>query len=188
MLIPFGILSAAGVSGVIPGDYELISTTILGTAAASVTFSSLGDYSSTYKHLQIRTVARGDNATQSIAMDLRINGDTSANYALHLLEGTGSSVISFASTSTDIAFVGPIPANSFTANGFGATVTDILDSYSTTKNKTIRTLVGHAGSANSIQLTSGHRRSTDSTTSIQVFPRSGSFIAGSRFSLYGIRG
>jgi hypothetical protein len=188
MLIPFGILSAAGVSGVVPGDYELISTTILGTATASVTFSSLGDYASTYKHLQIRTVARGNNASQNVAMDLRLNGDTSANYALHLLEGTGSIVYSFAQTSTDVIFLTQIPANSFTANGFGAATTDILDAYSTTKNKTVRTLAGYGGSVNSIQMTSGHRRSTDSTTSIQVFSRSGSFIAGSRFSLYGIKG
>jgi hypothetical protein len=53
---PLGILSAAGAGGGVAGDYELISSEILGTTAASVTFSSLGDYSSTYKHLQIRAV------------------------------------------------------------------------------------------------------------------------------------
>jgi hypothetical protein len=49
---PLGILSAAGAGGGVAGDYELISSEILGTTAASVTFSSLGDYAppiSTYK-------------------------------------------------------------------------------------------------------------------------------------------
>jgi hypothetical protein len=182
---PLGILSAAGAAVGFQSDYELISTTVLGGTATSVTFSSLATYASTYKHLQIRTAARSDNASTTIAMDLVMNADTAANYALHGLEGNGTSVGSYAQGDASAAFLVPVPANSFTASAFGASITDILDAYSTTKNKTIRTLGGHTSS---IQLTSGHRRSTDSTTSLEVKSRTGSFIAGSRFSLYGIKG
>ena len=74
-----------------------------------------------------------------------------------------------------------------TASAFGGGVVDILDPYSTTKNKTIRGLGGLA--ATNIALRSGSWASTDSVTSITCLPFSGgNWVAGSRFSLYGIKG
>jgi hypothetical protein len=90
MLIPFGILSAAGAGGGVAGDYELISSEILGTTAASVTFSSLGDYSSTYKHLQIRAVVRHSAADNENYTTITFNGSDFVE--THYLVGLGSSV------------------------------------------------------------------------------------------------
>ena len=186
MLIPFGVLSAAGAGGVVAGDYELISTTILGTAASSVTFSSLGTYSSTYKHLQLRIAARSSSAS-SFSGRLRFNGDTGANYSFHQLLGNGSSVLSTADsgqTGTDIL---PVSNSNSTASSFAGAVIDILDSYSTTKNTTLRTLAGFAVTA--VYLRSGAWYNTASVTSIDLYMQDASnFIAGSRFSLYGIKG
>ena len=185
MLIPFGIFAAAGA---VPGAYELISTTVLGSAASSVTFSSLGDYSSTYKHLQIRSVAKtttvGDGAE---ALVLRFNSDSGSNYARHFLSGNGSSVSSGATTSANYVGAGLVTTNSSIA-AFAGNVCDVLDAYSTTKNKTIRTLAGHPGSLVFIQLLSGVWLNTASITSMTLSPSLGNFITGSRFSLYGIRG
>jgi hypothetical protein len=77
-----------------------------------------------------------------------------------------------------------------TANSFGAAVLDVLDPYSTTKNKTLRCLQGvRAGTGPAIELRSGFWNNTASITSIVFTPEtSGSFVSGSRFSLYGIRG
>jgi hypothetical protein len=182
MLIPFGILSAAGV---VEGGatYELISTTVLGGTAASVTFSNLGDYSSTYKHLQIRMTARlsGNNS-----IDAYINGDTGSNYAGHLLRGNGSTASSFARSSSSTL---QIADSSNTANVFTAAVVDILDFASTTKNTTIRSFTGDAGGQNFIQMWSGLWNNTAAVTSIQLYGRaSTTFQIGSRFSIYGIRG
>jgi len=180
MLIPFGILSsAAGVE--VEGDYELIATEILTTSESSVTFSNLGDYSATYKHLQVRATHLW---TASGAGDLlmRLNGDTGSNYNNHALVGNGSSVFSIAGTNTTSMRIG------FIASGeFGSSVTDILDAYSSTKNKTSRTLVGALGGVNEIQLASGAFRNTASITSLTILPVSSSIAAGSRFSLYGIK-
>ena len=181
MLIPFGVLSAAG-AGVVGGAYELIATEILTTSEASITFSNLGDYSSIYKHLQIRCVSNG---TSSHRNRLRLNGDTASNYATHLLFGTGSSVLSDgAGSQTQIALV----AGGNTANQFAAGVIDILDAYSTTKNKTVRSLGGSSGTTDEIILSSGVRINTESITSVNIRPDAGDYIAGSRFSLYGIKG
>jgi hypothetical protein len=72
---------------------------------------------------------------------------------------------------------------------FSAGIIDILDPYSTTKNKTIRILCGQALSgANIVELVSGAFYSTDSLTSVQIFGLTGNLVAGTRMSLYGVRG
>jgi hypothetical protein len=191
-LSALGIFSAAGAGGVVAAsDYDLISTTTLGTATPSVTFSSLGDYSSTYKHLQIRTVGRvsADTSGSGDAFTVRFNGDSGSNYALHQLFGNGSTVTSN-STAPATGFFGQRFTDSgSTSNAFGAAVIDILDSYSTSKNKTARILGGNANNTSYIFLNSGVWISTASITSITLSPNvGGNFVAGSRFSLYGIKG
>jgi hypothetical protein len=187
MLIPFGILSAA--AGVeVAGSYELIATEILTTTESSITFSNLGDYSSTYKHLQIRWVTRSTATGANIAVYSRLNGDTGSNYSLHTLFGDGSGVASGNATNTTLVITGIQPTSTATANSFSAGVIDLLDPYSTTKNKTFRTLSGIAASDNRIDLHSGNWRNTASVTSWTVLPQSGNFAIGTRFSLYGIKG
>ena len=190
MLIPFGILSAAGAGGEAGETYELIETTILSSAASSVTFSSLATYASTYKHLQIRAVARMSASSIGATGSFRLNGDTGANYAHHYLQGTGSAVQSAAGPTSDSEMenIYAMNAANDVSNGFTAAVIDILDAYSTTKNKTVRALSGNVGNESRIRLGSGVRLSTESLTSATMFSTNGvNFIAGSRFSLYGLR-
>jgi len=187
MLIPFGILSSAG-AGVAAGTYELISTTVLGGTAASVTFSNLGDYSTTYKHLQIRYAARSSDANPGVGVYSRLNADAGSNYRSHYLLGNGSSVLS-GSVATTSGLSGIIAAAGSTASNFGVAVIDLLDPYSTTKNKTLRTLSGFTDAAQKrIDLQSTLWINTASLTSWLLLPELGNFVSGSRFSLYGIRG
>jgi hypothetical protein len=86
-------------------------------------------------------------------------------------------------------YIGLIPTANQAANAFGGSVIDILDPYSTTKNKTVRSLQGVAGATNNaIELRSGFRNNTESTTSISLTAISDNYVVGSRFSLYGIKG
>ena len=185
-LFPLGILSAAGAGGAV-GDYELIQTQILGSAQSSVVFSNLGNFSSTYKHLQIRGVARGTNAAAGIVLRMILNGDIGNNYSQHGLQGDGSSVSSYGTPNQPFLFPSPITAAGTTANSFSAVVIDLLDAYSTSKNKTMRCLTGSTG-FNRVLLTSSAWLNTASITSIGFECSADSIAAGSRLSLYGVRG
>lgn len=170
--------------------YELISTTVLGSGQSSVTFSGLGTSGAAYKHLQLRYVARTDHTGTQSAF-VRLNGDSGANYAYHSLEGNGGSVVSSATSSATAAFMylGGLPGNNSTTGIFEGSIMDILDFSSTTKNKTLRNMNGTMGNVvSNIRLTSGLWMNTAAITSIVISPQSANFIAGSRFSLYGLRG
>ena len=187
-LFPLGILSAAGAGGVAGSDFELIETQILGSSQAGVTFSSLGTYSSTYKHLQIRATVR-DNRSGFPASILyaRLNGDTGSNYASQGLRGTGSAVETFSfGTSSTLPWVSEIVGPTGTTNAYAGVVMDILDAYSTSKNKTWRSLGGMAQETPIINIVSGLRMNTEAISSITLLG-AGDFVAGSRFSLYGVK-
>jgi hypothetical protein len=180
----------AGNEAFVDSDYELIASEILTTSESSITFSNLGDYSATYKHLQLRYVARSSYAGNGESMYFRFNGDTGNNYSHHRMYGTGSSVASVGTSSTSYINVGFI-ASGTGSSTFGAGVVDVLDTYSMTKNKTTRSLNGvHITTgAHLVSLGSGARYNTASITSIDLFSETASnFVAGSRFSLYGIKG
>ena len=167
--------------------FHHLETVRLSSNAATVEFSNLARYSD-FQHLQLRIVAKDDMAGQNaLPMGLRLNGDTGANYSWHQVGGNGSSVSSSAGTSRTIMFVGLSAGAASTANAFSGAVIDLLDPFETTKYTTARGLSGLT-SGNFIRLYSGNWRNTAAVTSILIDnDGTGSFIAGSRFSLYGIK-
>jgi hypothetical protein len=186
--LAFGIFSAA--SADLPA-YELIESTILGSNTASVTFSGLGAYASTYKHLQIRVVARTTrNDSGEDGLSIRLNGNTGTNYSSHALYGQGTTVNSNSGVSQTRLTGGQIAGNTVVTGAFAASVFDLTDVYAT-KNKTLRSLNGSAVSTGAqwIRLVSGLFNNTSSLTTVLLFPEIGpNFLAGSRFSIYGIKG
>jgi len=166
-------------------DYELISTTVLGSNSASVTFSSLNTVAAAYKHLQIRMTTRTSSTAANEEIRYRINGDTSpSSYNSHYLFGTGSAVQSgstFGETSGS-GYVMFTYANNATSGAYGAGVWDLLDFSSTSKYKTARMLSG----SNYILLGSSVWMSTAAVTSITLLTGA-NILAGSRFSLYGLK-
>tara|TARA_R110002126_G_scaffold27448_2_gene92149 strand:+ start:51 stop:647 length:597 start_codon:yes stop_codon:yes gene_type:complete len=169
------------------GSFDLLETTTLATSASSVTFSGLGAYSD-YKHLQLRIVGQTNNYP---GLSLRFNSDSGSNYALHRLLGNGSTVSSNNLTSwTEIRLVNSLPDEKMAGTGiFGAIVMDILDFGSSSKNTTIRALSGVQDTDySSVQLHSGFWNNTNAVTNINIFDSSGgSYVTGSRFSLYGVK-
>jgi hypothetical protein len=76
-------------------------------------------------------------------------------------------------------------------NIYTGAVMDILDYASTSKNTTVRALYGETYSAqfqDQIKLGSGAWRNTAAVSSLTVSYNTGSVAAGSRFSIYGIKG
>jgi len=171
------------------GAFDLLETQILASDSSSVTFTGLGSYSD-YNHLQIRSLQRSTNSLNNLSnVDLRFNSDTGSNYSMHWLEGDGSSVYSTGfSSQTLIAISRSLPRDGTTSNSFGASVIDILDFSSSNKNTTIRVLAGvHTATRFNIALTSGSWINTNPVTQITLTPSLADFLAGSRFSLYGVK-
>jgi hypothetical protein len=184
-LSALGIFSAAGAGGGEVGTYELIQTQILGSSTSAITFSSLGDYASTYKHLQIRFTARSSRDTFADSIRLKINAtDVTSGHNIRGVFDNGTPISDGGSGLNYIT--GAAAGGRLPSSAFGAGVIDILDSYSSTKNKTVRAF---AGAPDEILALSSLLVSVGSTTSIelslQVAPN---FLTGSRYSIYGIRG
>ena len=181
MPITLGILAQSR-QAVATGAFDLLESTVLTSSQASVEFTNLSTkYSATYEHLQVRIVALSGQANWA---SIRLNGDAAAaNYRAHSLIGNGSTVSSAAwNGSTNGANI-QILAGSTTP---ASSVIDILDPFSTSKNKTLRSLTGWVG--NDLALTSGLYINTAAITEIRFRHDSSTFSSGSRFSLYGIRG
>ena len=185
-LIPFGFWAASG--GGAAGAFDLLETTTLTTSASSVTFSGLDAYSD-YKHLQIRMVTRANNVSANwIKTGFQFNNSTTTLYSGHELFGNGSSVSSQNEINTTFAYGGVTPDGANDANTYGASCVDFLDYASSSKNTTVRGLAGQSTTySNFIGLSSGLWRSTAAVTQIKVLLESESFVAGSRFSLYGVK-
>jgi hypothetical protein len=176
-------------AGVVPSSEYLISTTLLDTATPSVTFD-VSSFAGVYKHLKIIAVVRTAVAATASQIGLQLDGNTSAaSYAFHQLYGNGTVAGSEGYATGTLGMVTPVVRTfgaTGTASAFGAGIIEILDAYSTTKNKTVRSLHGGAG-VNHIGLTSGVLLSTSPTDSITFLVQGGgNLVAGSRFSLYGV--
>lgn len=182
MLIPIGFFGAGGAAG----SYELISTTVLGSDTASVTFTNSGAWD-TYKHLQLRLTIRDNYGATEGYLKVTANGLTSG-YGQHELLGNGSSVSSSGSGSLAQMYLGYLPGSSATANVWAAHIIDILD-HAGTKNKTLRAFGGFALSGNNrISLSSGLVTTTSALSSVTVSGFGSTMKTGSRLSIYGIKG
>lgn len=180
--MPFslGFWATAGGGGA-SSDYELISTTILGSTTASITFSSIP---STYKHLQIRMVGRLASVTNNLML-VTLNGDSGANYSWHSLTGSDTSVTSTGAASQTSMSMGVVGYNT---NIHSGSIIDILDYSQTTKNKTLRSLHGVCDGIVRIGVHSGLWMNTAAVSSITIANNNASYASGSRFSLYGVKG
>ena len=169
-------------------SYESIATVTVGAGGSStITFSSIP---STYKHLQIRWIARASTSGEN-ALKLSFNSDTTnGNYKSHYLEGSGSSAVAGAIAAANYAFCYAVAGSDASANVFGAGVVDILDYTNTNKNKTVRILGGYDSNGSGyMDFDSAVWLSTNAITSINIIlDGSANFAQYSSLALYGIKG
>ena len=182
-----GPLSAASASAT-PADlagFESISTVTVGSPVSSITFSSIP---STYKHLQIRYIARDTFAASLDYTSFKMNG-ASTGYSWHWLQGNGATVSVPSATSASFIQAGVVTYASALANTFAAGVLDILDYADANKYKTMRLLNGADlnGSGRAI-LASGLYQSTTAVTSLSFHSAGTAYATNSSFALYGIKG
>lgn len=160
--------------------YEKIASTTLGSAAATVTFSSIP---SVYTDLVILS-SSANTAVNGNGQGIRFNSDTATNYSKTFLYGDGTSVVSGrASNQTNISISNQPISSSGT---FTATITNIENYSNATTYKTILSRGGSAHTNNLAIAYVGTWRSTAAITAIDLINDSGNFITGSTFTLYGI--
>lgn len=163
-----------------PATYEPIATTTLGSAASSITFSSIPG---TYTDLRLVVVPTA--ASTSIYTSLRFNGDTSSNYSVTVLYGNGSTATSSrASSQTELYLNTPTSIDST----FPALVTVDLFSYAGSTNKTILSEMAiDKNGSGAVWRIVGLWRNTAAITSINFFSSTGNnFATGTTATLYGI--
>ena len=154
--------------------YTPIATQTLGSAAASVTFSNIPQG---YTDLVI--VYAGISSTDDQNY-FRFNNDTGSNYSRTFMAGNGSAAFSNRSTN-DTLLYGPFSLSTPVTN-----IAHIMNYSNSTTNKT--TLIRSGNATNSTIATVGLWRSTAPITSVLIATNSGTFNAGSIFSIYGIAG
>jgi hypothetical protein len=195
-----GIMASA-VSGNLwaPGkDFDSIATTTVGAGgAATISFTSIP---ATYKHLQIRYLAKTNRATYGVDdAFITLNSDvTGANYYSHWIYGTGSSALATYGVGNGGGGQGIFWGFAFSTTqisptGFAGGVIDVLDYANTNKNKTLRGLMGFdanggtaGGYGGTVTFASGAWFSTSATNNITI-KSNGSFQEYSQFALYGVK-
>jgi hypothetical protein len=168
--------------------YTLISSNVLTTTAASITFSSIP---ATYTDLVVRASVRCDGTGFPDTNDnLRFwfNNSLTAIYSNTTVEGNGAST---ASSSNTLSFIkGNYAANgsTSTSNTF-ANIEMYIPSYTVSQNKPLSLISAQENNATTayIVATAGLFRSTTAISRIDIDSQNGNnFVSGSSFYLYGI--
>lgn len=175
------------------GDYESIATVTVGSGgSSSISFTSIP---STYKHLQVRILARSNRSSATDPIKINFNNDTTAGnyYRNHFLKGDGANATANVFSTNTYCSIEVMPAATATANIFVGAVLDILDYTSTNKNKTLRTLCGFDTNSTTGQILfqSGlwYPSTIAAINRIDFVPLAGTlFTEYSHFALYGVKG
>ena len=173
------------------GNYFLIERASGTGSSDTITFSSIPQ---TYKHLQLRILAKGTSSGSAGANDLYMtfNGDSGTNYRGHWLYGNGSSAGSQDEGASAYVRIERAINTSYTGLTYmmGVAIVDILDYSLTTKYKVNRNLCGidtnNVGSGY-VGLSSGLWMSTSAISSITVKSTgTTNFTTSSTIALYGV--
>jgi hypothetical protein len=155
--------------------YEPIATqTVSGSAAASVTFSSIP---STYTDLVV--VVAGTLTTGADNVCLQFNGDTGSNYSVTTLLGDGSTVSSFRTSNTSNC------GRDAMSNVQSNVIYNINNYSNATTHKTVlgRSSATNYGARTSVSMW----RNTAVINQIVLFPTGYTFSVGTVLSIYGIK-
>jgi len=156
--------------------YTPIATTTLGSATASVDFSSISGYTD----LVLIVSAKANTAADDLA--LRFNSDSGSNYSYTTLTGNGTTASSSRSANVTFAildFNGSVRTGDYTTNVVS------IQNYS--NSTTYKTVLARSNSSAGVDANVCLWRNTAAITAIRVLLTGGTnFASGSTFTLYGI--
>lgn len=159
----------------------LLASNVLGSSAASVTFSSIDQ---SYKTLRLVVSARTDGATNTATLIIAPNA-SSTSLTFRNLTGSGSAA---ASSSGSTGQIGDVVAASSTASTFGSAEI-LLPNYAGSSNKAMSADVVTENNATAAQqdLYANLWSNTAAITSLVLSPGAGNFVTNSSFYLYGLK-
>ena len=157
-----------------PATYEPISAQTLGSAVASVTFSSIP---ATYTDLVL--VLQGTSTVDDTIM-MQLNSDTGSNYSWTQI-GSDPGSGAFSSRASSVASIRIGYGNTAQGNH----IAQIMNYSNATTYKTNLSRSNKA--ASDTRAIVGLWRNTAAITSVTVIQTGGSFSTGFTFSLYGIK-
>ena len=169
-----------------PSTYTLISSNVLSSSAASVTFSAIP---ATYTDLVLRCSLRSDVASTLENVTIRYNSDSATNYSLTRLRGDGSSASSSASSSAnEMTFFAAADGSTATSNTFSSWEL-YIPSYTASQNKPMGSFQVQENNTTAANITAVATlwRNSAAITSMLISAQSSNFVSGSSFYLYGIK-
>lgn len=180
----------------VTNSYESIATVNVSSNQATIEFTSIP---STFKHLQLRGIARTNTGTSLQDVRIRFNSDSASNYSSHKLYGDGTGAYAAGNASQTSGFAGLAVDGGVGSSAYfvSGSIIDILDYTSTVKAKTVRVLSGNDSNTNTsvgyLQYgSSAWYKNTSSVyeavNSISLSLTANSYAQYSSFALYGIRG
>lgn len=170
-----------------------ISSVVLGAQASTVTFSNIPQ---TYTHLQLICMTRiTRSANDPSSNQLSFNGDSGSNYTYHMVVSSTNSTTpdTYNAFNTSTMYIGTNASNGTAAGTYSPMIIDILDYRNTNKFKVSRCISGFSQNTSNngqrgVGIRSGLWRSTAAITSMTFNPNVDQYMAGSTFTLYGIKG
>lgn len=172
-----------------PSTYTLISSNVLSSSAASVTFSAIP---ATFTDLVLRMSARASGSGNLAGLAIKFNGSTTNIYSNTNLFAYSSSGASDRTTNAaNIPQMDNITDGGGTANTFSSNEL-YIPNYTASQNKptSLFSVVEKNTAANFEWLVytgAGLYRDTTAISSIALTTNAGSFVSGSSFYLYGIK-
>lgn len=174
------------------GGCVLICDQLLTASQASFDTNTIlgGNIPSSFKHLDVFVYGRSDNADTNEAVFWTFNGDSGANYQVAIFTFSGGGTTSSTGGNDTKITAGNIPAATAPASYFShvrASIANYTDTHG------FKSLVAQGGlmrastAANSFVIfDAGQWNNTAAVTRITLVPQVGNFVAGSRFTLYGL--
>jgi hypothetical protein len=165
-----------------PNTYTLISSNVLGSSAASVTFSSIP---ATFTDLVLKVSNRTNDTGVGNGFTLTYNG-VSTNYSNTSIYGDGSTSASSRSSTAGMMWVN---GSTETSNTF-ASVELYVPNYAGSTYKPSSNFAAMENNAAATTYIGAQARlwsNTAAITSMTLTPSVGSWVSGSSFYLYGIK-
>ena len=162
-----------------PSTYEPIATTTLGSAATSITFSSIP---ATYTDLRLVVVSK---YTDNGSTYLRYNNDSGSNYSYTWIYGTGSSAGTYL-FSNQTEFDIDLASNFNTVNPSFWSL-DIFSYAGSTYKTALQTTQNDSNGSGTVERVVRLWRSTSAINELNIYRPSSTFTAGTTATLYGIK-